>query len=233
MTAAPADGPAGAVPSTKDDDMNSTTNRAEVTITERWRGARVTWTARHERKIIAMVEQGPVHGMCDSEPLVVAIGAYFGIPLRSVRGGNPKPVRFRRKRGDDSRVVPRVAVVDVPTGADTSTVLCSRSGTCVSPATLKGVAFIEGSGWQAVCPDCGGVPGTRADGHVILVADHIAVPVCGRCSRPAVGWPASRPDLCSERRWVHCIRDPYVVLAENAAKAEAAKGKEDAEDQAA
>lgn len=46
-----------------------------------------------------------------------------------------------------------------------------------------------------------------------------APPQCRRCHREAHGWPLNRGDRCSPRNWVHCIRDPYVVLAENAATA--------------
>jgi hypothetical protein len=42
------------------------------------------------------------------------------------------------------------------------------------------------------------------------------VPVCRRCKRVAVGWPLERGDRCSPRSWWRCIRDPEVVMAENA-----------------
>lgn len=211
---------------------SSSTSRAEVTIVEDWRGARVTWTARHQRRIIATISQGPQHGMWDSDPLAVAIGAHFGISSPHVLNDLPRPVRFVRKgRSDDTRIVPRLAVVDVSAADRADTRLCPRSGTRISQAGLKAAAYVPGRGWQAMCPDCGKTPGSRADGHVIVYADHEAVPACGRCARPAVGWPLSRPDVCSPGRWTSCIRDPFTVAAENTARA--AAEKEDAEQQVA
>ena len=45
----------------------------------------------------------------------------------------------------------------------------------------------------------------------------VVVPTCARCARAARGWPLKRGDRCSPRGWVHCMRDPHVVMAENAA----------------
>lgn len=41
-------------------------------------------------------------------------------------------------------------------------------------------------------------------------------PTCKRCKREAHGWPLDRGDRCSPKSWVHCLRDPLVVIAENA-----------------
>lgn len=44
----------------------------------------------------------------------------------------------------------------------------------------------------------------------------LGAPVCKRCHRVAVGWPLDRGDRCSPRGWANCLRDPWVVLMENA-----------------
>ena len=46
------------------------------------------------------------------------------------------------------------------------------------------------------------------------------MPVCRRCKREAHGWPVYRGDRCSPKDWAHCIRDPFIVAAENAATAD-------------
>jgi hypothetical protein len=86
--------------------------KALVTIVESWNGQQVTWTARHERKVIATVQQGPDHGMWDSEPLALAIGAHFGIPADRIQTyPHEKQGRFIRKNSDGARLVPRLAEV--------------------------------------------------------------------------------------------------------------------------
>ena len=32
--------------------------------------------------------------------------------------------------------------------------------------------------------------------------------ICPRCGRPMVGWLVVRPDRCSPKYWVNCIRNP-------------------------
>jgi hypothetical protein len=204
--------------------------RAPITVTETFRGDRVTWTARHNRKVIATVTRGQERGMWDSDPLTVAIGAHFGITADRVHM-RPKPVRFYRKGTDSHRIVPRLAEVDTAAGLRPSTPRCSSSGTRISQAALRDAEFVSGSGWLARCPECGQTPGSRADGHVLMYADHEVAPTCVGCLRPAVGWPVSQPDVCSPEDWIHCTRDPHVVASENAtlAAAQAAEDKTFAE----
>jgi len=37
--------------------------------------------------------------------------------------------------------------------------------------------------------------------------------VCPRCKRIAKGWPLHRPDVCSPKEWMNCIREPTVIEA--------------------
>jgi hypothetical protein len=41
---------------------------------------------------------------------------------------------------------------------------------------------------------------------------------CPRCEREAVGWVLRRADVCAPKGWAHCLREPSVILAKQAAK---------------
>lgn len=40
------------------------------------------------------------------------------------------------------------------------------------------------------------------------------VVICPRCRRVAVGWPLHRADVFSPSWWVHCLREPDAILAQ-------------------
>jgi hypothetical protein len=51
------------------------------------------------------------------------------------------------------------------------------------------------------------------------LSEHGGEIICPRCKRPTLGWPLKRPDKCSEKRAVHCMRDPQAVLDDIARRA--------------
>jgi hypothetical protein len=68
--------------------------------------------------------------------------------------------------------------------------------------------------------DVAKLPGRQADsrvrrqhGKACGKESQMTTPACPRCRRPMVGWPLVRPDLCSPKGWVSCIRNPEAVAA--------------------
>lgn len=39
---------------------------------------------------------------------------------------------------------------------------------------------------------------------------------CPRCKRWTTGWPLKRADVCSPADWVDCIREPSVIVNQEA-----------------
>jgi len=63
--------------------------------------------------------------------------------------------------------------------------------------------------------------GTAFDARIARVlAGNGGEVTCPRCKKPARGWPLERGDWCSVKYAVYCMRDPEIVLADIARRAE-------------